>query len=82
MKEWRKAHGFEGNKRLRWARSYLSVYLRRKKLKKGPCSMADSSCRGSVVPVWMNLEMPLEVQWVCKGHKVVLDAQKKNEYGF
>lgn len=66
MRAYRRTHPLKGEARRRMnCRSYLHVYVRRGKVKKGPCEVCGSK---AVEAHHDDYDKPLEVRWLCKKH--------------
>lgn len=67
MTAWRAAHPLEGEARRRAnARAYLHVYIKRGKVKRGPCEVAG--CKARAEAHHDDYDKPLEVRWLCTEH--------------
>lgn len=54
------------------ARSYLHVYVKRGKVKKGPCEVCGSL---DVEPHHDDYSKPLQVHWLCRTHHLELHGK-------
>ncbi len=73
MREWRKTHPMtEIQRRRDIARSYVSVYIKRGKLKRGSCEVCNSNY---VEAHHDDYSKPLDVRWFCREHHLILEAK-------
>jgi hypothetical protein len=50
---------------LRRARAYVAVYVRRRKLTRGRCTVCNDP---EVRPTWPDPKKPLQIRWLCREH--------------
>lgn len=70
QREWRSKNPMTDEQRMKAnARSYLHVYVKRGKVKKGPCEVCGAT---EVEAHHDDYTKPLEVRWRCKDHHLEL----------
>jgi len=71
MRKWRKTHKLtEEQRRRSIARGYVSVYIKRGKLKRGFCEVCGKEKVGIIEAHHDDYLQPLKVRWFCREHHI------------